>query len=79
MNSSTGPLLTQSKAPAAICMVLLPRTAGEVLKVKEILVLLFNSVTEVAGVPFKVKSLASRVAGSTGSFTSRRKSVGGCG
>jgi hypothetical protein len=60
-------------------MVLMPRLAGEVLKVKLILVLLFNRATEVAGVPFKVKSLASRVAGSTGSFTSRRKLLGGCG
>ena len=60
-------------------MVLMPRTAGEVVKVKRILVLLFDRATDVAGVLFNLKSLALRVAGSTGSFTSRKKLVSGTG
>lgn len=75
MNSSTGPP-PQLKAPAGICIVFMPATAGVVLKVNSIRVLLFNKVNESAGIPFTVKSLASRVAGSTGSLTSRVKSVG---
>jgi hypothetical protein len=57
--------LPQLKAPAAICMMLLVRT-GDVLKKKIIVVLPFDKVKEFAGIPFTVKSLASRVAGSTG-------------
>src|SRR6266576_4007281 len=58
-------------------MVLRPCTAGEVLKVKSVVMLPFNKLTEAAGIPFTVKSLASRLAGSTGSLTLRLKSVGG--
>ena len=72
MNSSTGPP-PQLKAPVGICIVFMPGTAGEVLKMKSITVLLFNKVNESAGIPFTVKSLASRVAGFTGSLTSRMK------
>jgi hypothetical protein len=54
----------------------MPGTAGVVLKMKSINVLLFDKVNESAGIPFTVKSLASRVAGSTGSLTSRVKSIG---
>ena len=62
MNSSTG-AFTQLNAPAEICIGLRPRLAGEVLKMNQSLVLLFNNVTESAGVPSSVKALASRVAG----------------
>ena len=58
-------------------MVLTPCTAGEGLKKKVIVVLPFNRVAESAGIPFTVKSLASRVAGSTGSLTSTMKTSGG--
>ena len=58
-------------------MVLRPRTAGEVLKVKSIVMLPFVTVAESAGIPFTVRSLASTVAGSTPPFTFRLKSVGG--
>jgi hypothetical protein len=75
VNSSTGPP-PRSKAPAGICIVFMPGTAGVVLKMKSINVLLFDKVNESAGIPFTVKSLASRVAGSTGSLTSRVKSIG---
>jgi len=76
VNSATGPK-RQLKAPAAICIVLTPCTAGEVLKVKSVVMLPFNKLTESAGIPFTVKSLASTLAGSTGSLTLRLKSVGG--
>ena len=76
MNSSTGPLITQLKAPAGICIVLMPGTAGEVLKTNSIMRCPFDKVTLSAGIPFTVKSLASRVAGSTGSLTSTVKSAG---
>src|SRR6266436_3688754 len=66
----------QLKAPAAICIVLAPCRAGEVVKWKIIVVLLFDKANSPAGVPFTVKALASRVAGSTGSLTSTTKSTG---
>src|SRR4029077_244288 len=72
MNSSTGPP-PQLKAPGGICIVFMPDTAGEVLKIKSIRVLLFTKVNESAGIPFTVKSLASTVAGSTRSLTSTKK------
>jgi hypothetical protein len=72
-------LLTQLNAPAGICIALLPLTSGEVLKKNSIHVLLFNRVTKFAGIPFKVKSLASTVAGSTASLTSTTKKVAGNG
>ena len=76
VNSDTGPP-PQLKAPAEICIVLRPCTTGEVLKVKSIVALPFDKITEFAGVPLTVKSLASRVAGFTGSLTLTTKSVGG--
>src|SRR5438105_13766379 len=76
LNSDTGPG-PQLKAPAGICMVLTPGTAGDVLKMNSIVVSPFTKVTLSAVVPFTVKSLASRVAGSTGSVTLTVKSVGG--
>ena len=76
MNSSTGPLITQLKAPAGICIVLMPGTAGELLKTNSIVRFPFAKVMLSAGIPFTVKSLASRVAGSTGSLTSRVKRTG---
>jgi hypothetical protein len=66
----------QLKAPAAICIVLAPCRAGEVVKSKVIVALLFDRIKLFAGIPLKVKSLASRVAGSTGSLTSTTKTVG---
>lgn len=75
MNSITGPP-PQLKAPAGICIVFMPGTAGVVLKMKSINVLLFDKVNESAGIPFTVKSLASRDAGSSGSLTARVKSIG---
>ena len=54
-----------------------PGTAGEVRKVNSIVRSPFIKLTLSAGVPFTVKSLASRVAGSTGSLTSISKTVGG--
>ena len=53
-----------------------PGTAGEVLKMNSIVRSPFDRVTLFAGIPFTVKSLASRVAGSTGSLTSRVKRTG---
>jgi len=76
VNSRTGPK-PHSKAPAGICIVLTPGTAGEVRKVNSIVRSPFIKLTLSAGVPFTVKSLASRVAGSTGSLTSISKTVGG--
>ena len=76
MNSATGPQ-PQLKAPAAICIILRPGTAGEVLKVKSIVVLPFITVAESAGIPFTVRSLALTVIGSTAPFMLRLKSVGG--
>jgi hypothetical protein len=60
-----------------MCIVLRPSTAGEALKVKLTVVSPFAKKTLSAGVPFTVKSLAPRVAGSTGSLTLRLKLVGG--
>jgi hypothetical protein len=57
--------------------VLTPGTAGEVRKINSIVRSPFIKITLSAGVPFTVKSLASRVAGSTGSLTSISKTVGG--
>jgi hypothetical protein len=48
------------------------------LKPKVIVVFPFDKVNEFAGIPFTVKSLASRVAGSTGSLKSTTKTTG-CG
>src|SRR5215471_18559563 len=58
-------------------MMLLACTAGDVLKKKIIVVLPFDKLKELAGIPFTLKSLASRVAGSTGSVTSTSKAVSG--
>jgi hypothetical protein len=76
MNSSTGPLVSQLKAPAGTCIVFMPGTAGEVLKTNSTVRSPLDKVTFSAGIPFTVKSLASRVAGSTGSLTSRVKETG---
>ena len=51
----------------------MPGTAGELLKTNSIVRFPFAKVTLSAGIPFTVKSLASRVAASTGSLTSRMK------
>jgi hypothetical protein len=40
---------------------------------------LFTKITEFAEIPFKVKSVASTVAGFTASLTSKKKTVVGCG
>jgi hypothetical protein len=56
VNSCTGPL-PQLKAPAGICIVFWPCTAGEVLKWKVIVVLPFDKIAVFAGVPFTMKSL----------------------
>ena len=69
----------QLKAPAAICIVLTPCTAGEGLKIKSIVVSPFNKTASPAGIPFTVKSLASTVAGSTGLVTLTVKMIGGKG
>ena len=58
-------------------MMLLACVAGDVLKKKVIVVLPFDKLKEFAGIPFTVKSLASRVAGSTGSVRSTAKAVSG--
>jgi hypothetical protein len=58
-------------------MVLRPSTAGEAAKVKSIVRSPFDKKTPFAGLPFTVKSLASRVVGSTGSLKLTMKSVGG--
>jgi hypothetical protein len=57
-------------------MVLRPGTAGEVLKKKSIVVLLFDKANPSAGVPFTVQSLAWTLTGSTGSLRLIPKSVG---
>jgi hypothetical protein len=54
----------------------MPGTAGEVLKTNSTVRSPLDKVTFSAGIPFTVKSLASRVAGSTGSLTSRVKETG---
>jgi hypothetical protein len=56
VNSCTGPL-PQLKAPAGICIVFWPCTAGEVLKSKVIVVLPFDKIAVFAGDPFTMKSL----------------------
>ena len=76
VNSATGPL-QQLKAPAAICIVFWPGTAGELTYWKVILVLPFVKEKASAGIPFTVKSLAWTVAGSTGQLRSILKTVGG--
>jgi hypothetical protein len=58
---------------------LAPCLAGDVLKWKLIVVLPFIKENVSAGIPLTVKSLASRVAGSTGSVTSTSKITGGGG
>jgi hypothetical protein len=65
LKSTGGP---QSKAPAGICMVLTPGTAGEVLKVKSIVMFPFVKAAESAVIPFTVRSLGWTLVGSTGSF-----------
>ena len=40
---------------------------------------MFTKITEFAEIPFKVKSVASTVAGFTASLTSKKKTVVGCG
>jgi hypothetical protein len=54
LKSTGGP---QSKAPAEICIVLRPCTAGEVLKMKSIVVLPFDMTAESAGILLTVRSL----------------------
>jgi hypothetical protein len=76
VNSATGPL-QQLNAPAAICIVFWPGTAGELTYWKVILVLPFVKEKASAGIPFTVKSLAWTVAGSTGQLRSILKTVGG--
>jgi hypothetical protein len=56
--------------------VLTPCPAGELTKWKVIVVLPFDKTNVLAGLPFTLKSLASRVAGSMGSLRSRTKSTG---
>jgi len=56
--------------------VLTPCPAGELPKWKVIVVLPFDKTNVLAGLPFTLKSLASRVAGSMGSLRSRTKSTG---
>jgi hypothetical protein len=58
---------------------LAPCLAGDVLKWKLIVMSPFVKATVSAGIPFTVKSLASRVAGSTASVTSTSKITGGGG
>jgi hypothetical protein len=58
---------------------LAPCLAGDVLKWKLIVRLPFDKANESAGIPFTVKSLASRVAGSTAPVTSTWKITGGGG
>ena len=58
-------------------MVLRPSTAGEALKMNSIVKLPFIKITLSAEVPFRAKSLALTVAGSTGSVTLTVKLVGG--
>ena len=65
VKSTGGP---QSKAPAAICIVLTPGTTGDVLKMKAIVVFPFITAAESAGIPFTVRSLGWTLLGSTGSF-----------
>ena len=60
-------------------MILPPCLAGDVLKWKLIVMLPFIKKTVSAGIPLTVKSLASIVAGSTGSVTSTSKITGGGG
>ena len=57
-------------------MVLRPGTAGEVLKMKSIVMLPFDKIAESAGIPLTVQSLAWTLAGSTGSLRLIPKSVG---
>ena len=58
-------------------MVLRPGTAGEVLKMKSIVRLSFDTITPSAGIPFTVQSLAWTLVGSTGSLKLIPKSVSG--
>jgi hypothetical protein len=58
-------------------MVFTPALTGAMLKEKLIVVLSFDKTTESAGIPFTVKSFASRLAGSIGSVTLTTKIVGG--
>jgi len=73
VKSTTGP---QSKAPAAMLMVLRPDTTGETKKWKVIVVLPFVTTTDSAAAPLILKSLAWTVNGSTGSLTFTTKSLG---
>jgi hypothetical protein len=74
-----GAVVDAVERPAGIRITLLPLTSGELLKKNSIHVLLFNKVTKFAGIPFKVKSLASTVAGSTASLSSTTKKFAGNG
>ena len=76
VNSATGWPVAQLKAPAEICMVLRPCTTGEVLKMKVMVRSSGLIVSESAGVPLTVKSLAWTVAGSTASLRLIMKIVG---
>jgi hypothetical protein len=59
-----------------MCIVFGPCTAGELLKWKVIVVFPFNNTTELAGVPFTVKSLPSTVPGSAAPLRLTVNSVG---
>jgi hypothetical protein len=76
VNSATGWPVAQLKAPAGICMVLRPCTTGEVLKTKVMVRSSGLIVSESAGVPLTVKSLAWTVAGSIASLRLIMKTVG---
>ena len=77
VNSSTHPPGSpQGNAQAGICIVFWPCTAGEVLKWKVIVVLLFDKVNEFAGIPLTVKAFAWTVAESAGPLRLTVKSVG---
>jgi len=58
VNSATGSPRLQLKAPAAMCIVLRPSTAGETVKMKLIVVSPFDKKTLSAWIPFTVKSVA---------------------
>lgn len=78
VKSITGcPSDARLNAPAGICIVWTPcAVTGELVNWKVIVVVLGVYNLVLAGVPLTVKSLASRVLGSTGSLTLTVKSVG---
>lgn len=76
MNSDTGSP-PQLKAPAAICITLVPCTTGDLSKWKIIVVLPLITADATAGILFTVKSLALTVVVSTGPSTLIVKSLSG--